>query len=266
MSLDALGLLESISLKRADLRYCERLDQHSRRWNAGEHSHPYFEFLLFLEAPATVSAGGRSFEVAPFDLVLYPPHLPHTEHLDPSRPQAVTCLWADLGPCPRFPGAIRVPDAHGAIGEIFRSIQGEYVRNRRFAKEVIACHLRTLVWLLRQHFAEPATESRTQVERCLSFIHENYAQDFPVEALAETVLVSPSYLFRIFRRRVGVTPVHYRNLVRVDKAKHLLLDERLKLEEIAGRVGFEDVRYFARVFKKETGASPSEFRKRSVAQ
>ena len=52
----------------------------------------------------------------------------------------------------------------------------------------------------------------------------------------------------------------------MDKAQHLLLDQTLKLEEVAGRVGFEDARYFARVFKRETGASPSQFRKRNAAQ
>jgi two-component system response regulator YesN len=116
---------------------------------------------------------------------------------------------------------------------------------------------------VRQHFAEPITESQTQVARCLNYIHENYAHDFPAEVLAKKVFVSPSYLFRIFRKRKGVTPMHYRNLVRVDKAKLLLLDPKFKMEEVAERVGFKDVKYFARVFKKETGSAPSEFRKRN---
>ena len=117
--------------------------------------------------------------------------------------------------------------------------------------------------LVRQHFAEPITESQTQVARCLNYIHENYAHDFPAEVLAKKVFVSPSYLFRIFRKKKGVTPMHYRNLVRVDKAKLLLLDPKFKMEEVAERVGFKDVKYFARVFKKETGSAPSEFRKRN---
>ena len=119
------------------------------------------------------------------------------------------------------------------------------------------------MWLARQHFAEPNTESQTQVERCLNYIHENYARNFSAEALAKKVFVSPSYLFRIFRRKMGVTPMRYRNLVRVNKAKLLLLEPTLKMEEIADRLGFEDAKYFARVFKKETGSAPSEFRKRN---
>ncbi len=77
------------------------------------------------------------------------------------------------------------------------------------------------------------------------------------------VFVSPSYLFRLFKKKMGVTPMRYRNLVRIDKAKLLLLDRTLTIEEVAERVGFEDAKYFARVFKKETGASPSAFRTRN---
>jgi len=79
--------------------------------------------------------------------------------------------------------------------------------------------------------------------------------------LARAAYVSPSYLFRVFRKMMGVSPMHYRNLVRVDKAKLLLLERALTVEDVASRVGFEDVKYFARVFKKETGTSPSEFRR-----
>ena len=163
----------------------------------------------------------------------------------------------------QFDHAIKLPDARGALRQIFESIYAEFTGKHHFAQEIIACHLRTLVWLVRQHFAEPITESQTQVARCLNYIHENYAHDFPAEVLARKVFVSPSYLFRIFRKKKGVTPMHYRNLVRVDKAKLLLLDPKFKMEEVAERVGFKDVKYFARVFKKETGSAPSEFRKRN---
>jgi AraC-like DNA-binding protein len=78
--------------------------------------------------------------------------------------------------------------------------------------------------------------------------------------------VSASYLFRVFRKRMGVTPMHYRNMVRVDRAKLLLLDRSLILEDIASRVGFEDVKYFSRVFKRETSLSPSGFRDRNSAR
>jgi len=89
MSVDALHLLEAISLKRAELRYCERLDNQSRRWNFKAHSHPYFELPPFLDSNP---GRGGSFDVAPFDLVLHPPRLPRAERSDSGRHHEVTYL------------------------------------------------------------------------------------------------------------------------------------------------------------------------------
>ena len=103
------------------------------------------------------------------------------------------------------------------------------------------------------------------MERCLGYIHENYARDFDIEDLAATVSVSPSYLFRLFKKKMQLTPMHYRNVVRIDKAKLLLADRSLTVDAVAERVGFDDPKYFARVFKDLAGMSPSAYRRANVA-
>jgi YesN/AraC family two-component response regulator len=148
--------------------------------------------------------------------------------------------------------------------ELFEIIYLEFTGNRALAADVIATCLKTLFLLMRQSYDELSRESNSQVERCLSYIHEHYTGDFGIESLAKSISVSPSYLLRLFKRRMRVTPMHYRNLVRIDKAKLLLLDRRFTVEEIAQHVGFDGARYFSRAFKKETGLSPSEFRKRQL--
>ena len=98
---------------------------------------------------------------------------------------------------------------------------------------------------------------------CLGFVHDNYARSYSISELATLAQVSASYLFRVFKRRTGLTPVRYRNRIRIDEAKRLLRRGALGLEEVARRTGFDDTRYFGRVFKKETGLSPREFCDRS---
>ncbi len=261
-----LAFLESISFERASVRFCERFDEQSRIWNLQKHSHPYFELIFFIEGKANIEAGPDSLDISLFDVLIYPPGLFHLEHLDLERRQEIICLWADLGSCAPFDHAIKLLDVRGAFRQLFELIYLEYTGKRPFAQEVIASHLKSLMLLVRQHFAEPIRESSSQVERCLGFIHEHYAREYSVEALAKSAAVSPSYLFRAFRKKTGVTPMHYRNIVRVDKAKLLLLDRALKVDAVAERVGFGDVKYFARVFKKETGTSPSEFRRKNLAR
>jgi AraC-like DNA-binding protein len=107
------------------------------------------------------------------------------------------------------------------------------------------------------------TGSPPEVELCLAFIRDNYAHRYASAELARHARVSLSYVFRIFKRSTGFTPVHYRNFLRIEEAKRLLRSGAPSLEELARQVGFDDVRYFSRVFRKETGLSPGEFRKRS---
>jgi AraC-like DNA-binding protein/mannose-6-phosphate isomerase-like protein (cupin superfamily) len=256
----ALEFMESISLERAGLKFCERFDESSCTWNLQRHSHPYLEFLLFLEGSARVDAGDFSLDVGDLDLLVYPPGLAHAEHLEACHRQEVICIWADLGRCSRLGRAIKLSDGRGTFRRIFDAIYSEFTGNRSFSQELITCHLRALVWLIRQRLAEPTREGSDHVERCVAYIHEHYSRDYPIEDLAALVSVSPSYLFRMFRKRVGVTPLSYRNLVRIEKAKLLLLDRSLKVEEVAERVGFMDVKYFSRVFRKLAGRSPRCFR------
>ena len=57
--------------------------------------------------------------------------------------------------------------------------------------------------------------------------------------------------------------VQYINTKRVEKAKQLLLDTNLKIKDISALVGIEDQLYFNKIFKKEIGMSPREFRKKN---
>jgi two-component system response regulator YesN len=112
-----------------------------------------------------------------------------------------------------------------------------------------------------QHFSEPPRDSSSLVERSLGYIHEHYSRDFHIDELASQLAVSPSYLFRLFKRKMQVAPMHYRNMVRIDKAKLLLADQRLTVDDVADRVGFEDPKYFARVFRDLAGTTPSGYRR-----
>jgi AraC-like DNA-binding protein/mannose-6-phosphate isomerase-like protein (cupin superfamily) len=259
------SFLESLCFDHAVAKWCERFDGRSSIWNFQRHSHPYFELIFFIDGKARIDAGDESVDISLFDVVVYPPGLPHQEHLDMGSRQEIICIWADLGPCPSFDHAIKLKDLRGTMRELFEIIYLEFTGNRAMAGDVIASCLKTLFLLIRQSYCETPRENDSQVERCLSYIHEHFTGNFGIETLAQTISVSPSYLFRIFKRRMRVTPMHYRNLVRIDKARLLLLDRRFTVEEIAEHVGFEDGRYFSRTFKKETGLSPSEFRKKQLA-
>lgn len=80
--------------------------------------------------------------------------------------------------------------------------------------------------------------------------------------LATMVNVSPNYLCRICRRELGSSPMQYLTRVRVRNAKYLLTHSERQIKDISHAVGFHNPYYFSRIFKKATGITPGEYRKR----
>ncbi|WP_179353625.1 hybrid sensor histidine kinase/response regulator transcription factor [Winogradskyella vidalii] len=85
--------------------------------------------------------------------------------------------------------------------------------------------------------------------------------EFTVEILAEKIGMSRVHLYRKIKSLTGETPNKLIRTARLDKAKILLKTGKYKPAEVADRVGFQDVKYFSKSFKKFTGQNPSEFHK-----
>ena len=89
--------------------------------------------------------------------------------------------------------------------------------------------------------------------------------DLCLEHAAAELQISAGYLSRLMKRETGFSFVEYLNRIRVKKATLLMSDPSAKAFEVAERVGYRSQHYFSRAFKKVTGNSPTDFRKRSVA-
>lgn len=100
------------------------------------------------------------------------------------------------------------------------------------------------------------------VDAARAYIHTHFAEDITREEVARHVCLAPEYFAKQFKKEYGVTIKDYINLCRANAARDLLKTTDLSITEVAGRVGFSDSSYFTVVFKKITGASPSEFRQK----
>ncbi len=91
-------------------------------------------------------------------------------------------------------------------------------------------------------------------------IRANYAGLYGVEELSERLGVSKSHLIRVFTAAVGVPPGRYLTSVRIEAAMKLLLHREYSLDVVASLCGFSGANYLCRVFKKETGQTPAQWR------
>ena len=97
------------------------------------------------------------------------------------------------------------------------------------------------------------------------YIRANLEQPLTREDIAEHVNLSPEYLSRLFHREKDITLSSYIQEVKVDAAKRALTSGSQSISEIAGRLGYDNFAYFSKVFKKVTGCTPQEYRRRGGA-
>ena len=101
------------------------------------------------------------------------------------------------------------------------------------------------------------------IETARQYIDEHYLESLSLEGVAAAVHANKNYLSDLFSKRMGMTLTDYRNKLRLDHAKQLLLSrqEGSSINDIALDSGFESNSQFSKIFKRATGLSPQEYRK-----
>jgi two-component system response regulator YesN len=103
-------------------------------------------------------------------------------------------------------------------------------------------------------------QTSEHLSKAVGYITRNYAGDLSLGNVAASVFVSEYYLSHLFRKEMNTTFSNYVCRIRIDKAKEFLKnDKAAQIQEVAGRVGFNDANYFAKIFKKTTGLTPKEY-------
>ena len=106
--------------------------------------------------------------------------------------------------------------------------------------------------------------SLKRIEPALSYIENHCGEKISVSDLCSLCLMSESQLRRLFRQNTGLSPGEYKNEFRVKRACAMLMSGNLAIAEISDVLGFDNVYYFSKVFKKIIGVSPGKYRKEHI--
>ncbi|WP_138752574.1 response regulator [Paenibacillus sinopodophylli] len=106
-----------------------------------------------------------------------------------------------------------------------------------------------------------AYSSENVIENIKTYIDKNFIKDLTLEKVSSLFYLNPSYLSFLFKEKIGQNFTDYINQLRIEQAKLLLKGTDNKVYKVAKQLGFDNPKYFFRVFKKMTGLTPEEFRK-----
>lgn len=109
-------------------------------------------------------------------------------------------------------------------------------------------------------YAKKRTYGVKKIEKTINHLNEFYYLDTSLEKLAKMSSTSVSNLEKTFKKACGITPIAYRNKIRIEHAKHFL-DGGYSVAEAANKVGFSDIYYFSKIFKKICGTPPGKYSK-----
>jgi AraC family transcriptional regulator len=112
-----------------------------------------------------------------------------------------------------------------------------------------------------QYFETINTDLPAHILRVVNLIQENFSQKLSLDILAKEANLSKYQFCRTFRNFVGLTPMEFVRVLRVQKSKELLRGNDLTISRVASEVGFPDVSSFGRAFKKISGMTPGAYRK-----
>ena len=93
------------------------------------------------------------------------------------------------------------------------------------------------------------------------YIQQHYQEALRLEDVSTAVGFNATYFSTLFKKETGQNFMDYLTELRISKAKELLCGEELSVQDVAEQVGYRDLKYFSRLFKKLTGVSPSDYKK-----
>ena len=218
-------------------------------------------FFEFPEGTVEVSAG---------EMILYRPGVPQRYwYLVEDRPEVcwIHFTGSQAESYLNEAGFSKKHQLHVGISpeyrELFRQIIGELQLRRPCFEEFPPHYLRLLFAEIHRSQKEGTLSLRPNQEgilRAVQDFNESFAAPISIQEYAASRHMSVCWFIRSFRNYMGMAPMQYITFLRITRAKELLRSTDYPIQEIGSIVGYENPLYFSRIFKKQTGYSPSEYR------
>lgn len=247
-----------------------------------KHSHAdYFHYMYVLNGKGRVIIDGHEIQLEKYDMMLAPPEIEHeifgVKDLicldikfscgEPLFAFLVECGYLIRGLSAYedrlmrdvFDEAVNARPLYvHAIDARLLEFLFQVLRRKKQGIEMVACQEES-----KNFQPEAGTEKQKKVQPVIDYIKTNLGKSIQSSELAAQMGYTEAYFSTLFKECTGYSPSKYINILKVEKAKEMILYTTDSITQIAGRLGFDSVHYFSKVFKQITGITPSSYIDRS---
>ncbi len=241
-------------------------------WQDLDYTPDYSKFYFICDGEGWIKIGDQEYYPVPGQLILMPEGVKQSYTSINNNP--FTKYWCHfsvrVGDIPlsdilELPHIWNVADTN-TIRTLFEELTFQANSDAVYAKLLAKSKLMELLshFLMNIDLADIVLknwESTDKLLNVLTYIHDNIEQEITIQQLAQVAFMHPNYFIRLFKRQMGVPPIQYITHKKIEKAKELLLSTPYSVTDIAHLVGFKDLFYFSKQFKKISGMPPTDFRK-----
>ena len=262
-------------------------------WGNRDISSPFMRIYYARRGKARLHLPDRVVEVEEGNMYLLPSYMPHTYDCDPGFEFYYLFVYFHQGEQAgifdryTFPSSVKGNHATQLLFENYCHLYPQlnlptltaedfdnhpsyhdYAKAYRQMADYEQLQLHGLVEILLSYFVKHAQPrfmvKDERIMRLIEYISEHIDEPITVGQLADMICLTESHLVKAFRKGLNITPLQYIIRRKVQHAQTLLLETTKTVGEIAQMVGMTDASYFIRLFKKNIGYTPQEYRDRLI--
>lgn len=242
---------------------------------------PFYVLSYMKEGSSKVSLNGKDYQGGEHSIYLIPPNVLH-DHVKDNDDLTVFMWWhfnflladsIDILKMFNLPVHFNMPKYHLKFENLFSEyVELSHQKNKIYGIIRRRSKALELMSVIIEAAMNNIGEQNLNINYCSDFtsiltdIISEPEENITLTELADEYHMHPTYISNRFKKLFGVSPIQLRNEIRIKKSKNLLITANKKIGEIAYELGFNDSDHLTHYFKKQTGMSPSEFRKLNLKE
>jgi len=236
---------------------CRKSDENWHRINLVNEK--MYLLIYALDGQADYEVSGENFCISKGDMLFFNKGQAHTGYSNKDNPWTYCTIAFDAEnlSADEFPILTHISNTE-FLGQIYKTLNYEWTAKK--SGYLLMCRglvSELLCTLIRENSSEH--RKGAVIENVKRHMVENFINDFTVDELSKIAGISVPHFHRLFKENTGLSVKKYLNTIRINRACDLLKSGEHNITEVAYTVGFHDIYYFSRLFKKMVGTSPSSF-------